>query len=69
MTITLRTIATIVFVTAVSIGALAATVYTFRGRLLDTPIVGRRRGPSRVARGDGPAGRVPLDARPDASRH
>ena len=40
MTTPLRTSATIVLVTAVSIGALVATVYTFRGRLVDTPIVG-----------------------------
>ncbi len=40
MTTTLRTIATIVLVTAVLLGALAATGYTFRGRLADTPIVG-----------------------------
>ena len=40
MTISPRTIATIVFLTAVSIGAVAVTVYTFRGRLADTLVVG-----------------------------
>ena len=40
MTTTLRTVATIVLVSAVLLGALAATGYTFRERLADTPIVG-----------------------------
>ena len=40
MTISPRTIATIVFLTAVSIGAVAVTVYTFLGRLADTSVVG-----------------------------
>lgn len=40
MTTPFRTIATLVLVTAVVVGALVATVYRFRGRLADTPIVG-----------------------------
>ncbi|MEE8129147.1 MAG: FixH family protein [Vicinamibacterales bacterium] len=40
MTTPFRTSATIVLVTAVSIGALVAIMFTFRGRLADTPIVG-----------------------------